>query len=163
MSASRHVRAVVLLPGIIAVAVPGALVAIGGANIAWGLSGVLAALLVALGCALIVAGFALWAWTLRLLAFVGRGTLAPWDPTRCLVTQGPYARMRNPMITAVLAVLAGEAALLGTILLPIWCGVFFAVNHAYFVLREEPDLRRRFGEQYRAYRSEVPRWVPRLR
>jgi protein-S-isoprenylcysteine O-methyltransferase Ste14 len=65
------------------------------------------------------------------------------------------------MITAVLAVLIGEAALFGSIGLLIWAAVFFAINCVYFVLQEEPGLTRRFGEEYCAYRRNVPRWLPR--
>jgi protein-S-isoprenylcysteine O-methyltransferase Ste14 len=43
----------------------------------------------------------------------------------------------------------------------IWCAVFFVLNHAFFLLYEEPGLERRFGEDYRAYRRNVPRWLPR--
>jgi protein-S-isoprenylcysteine O-methyltransferase Ste14 len=64
--------------------------------------------MVLIGVALIAAGLALWLWTLRLFIRIGEGTLAPWDPTRRLVVEGPYRRVRNPMITAVLAVLLGE-------------------------------------------------------
>jgi protein-S-isoprenylcysteine O-methyltransferase Ste14 len=31
-----------------------------------------------------------------------------------------------------------------------------------FVLVEEPGLERRFGDSYRAYKANVPRWIPRL-
>ena len=65
------------------------------------------------------------------------------------------------MITAVLAALAGEAALFGSLPLLLWCAVFFAVNYASFCVYEEPDLKRRFGEEYRAYKRNVPRWLPR--
>jgi protein-S-isoprenylcysteine O-methyltransferase Ste14 len=41
--------------------------------------------------------------------------------------------------------------------------VVFAVNAVYFPLVEEPGLRRRFGEDYDAYRANVPRWIPRRR
>ena len=98
---------------------------------------------------------------MRLFARIGRGTLAPWDPTRHLVVEGPYRHVRNPMITAVLAVLAGEAALFGSPPLLIWCAAFFAINHVFFRLHEEPGLERRFGEEYRAYKRNVPRWLPR--
>ena len=133
-----------------------------GTSIGWGLGGALAVIPVAMGIALIAAGFALWLWTVRLLAVIGKGTLAPWDATRHLVVEGPYAHVRNPMITAVLLVLLGEASLFGSVALLIWCALFFAINWAYFVLVEEPGLSRRFGEPYRAYRENVPRWIPRL-
>lgn len=65
------------------------------------------------------------------------------------------------MITAVLAVLLGEAALFGSPALLIWCAAFLAINWAWFALYEEPGLERRFGEEYLAYRRNVPRWIPR--
>jgi Putative protein-S-isoprenylcysteine methyltransferase len=144
-----------------AVLVPAAILLASGSAIGWGLGGAMTALPVLLGLALIAAGFALWLWTVRLFARVGEGTLAPWDPTRHLVVEGPYRHVRNPMITAVLAVLVGEAVLFGSVPLLIWFAAFFAINHAYFSVHEERDLERRFGDDYRAYRRNVPRWVPR--
>jgi protein-S-isoprenylcysteine O-methyltransferase Ste14 len=161
MSVWRHLRAIVLLPGAAAILVPLLILNGSGTNVGWGLGGAAAALPVLLGAALIAVGFALWLWTVRLLARVGEGTLAPWDPTRQLVAVGPYGYVRNPMITAVLAVLAGEAALFGSPQLLIWCAAFFAINHVFFLLYEEPAVERRFGAEYRAYAREVPRWFPR--
>jgi protein-S-isoprenylcysteine O-methyltransferase Ste14 len=162
MSAWRHAIAIVLLPGTAAVAVP-AIILLGGegASVGWGLEGMLAAAPVVVGLALIVIGSGLWAWTVRLFARIGKGTLAPWDPPRHLVVEGPYRHVRNPMITAVLAVLTGAAVLFGSPALLIWCAAFLAINWAYFVGYEEPGLERRFGDEYRAYRRNVPRWIPR--
>jgi protein-S-isoprenylcysteine O-methyltransferase Ste14 len=162
VSAWRQARAIALLPGTVTVVVPAVILIAGaGPNLGWGLEGVAAALPVVLGLALIAVGLALWVWTVRLFARIGKGTLAPWDPTRRLVVEGPYRYVRNPMITAVLAVLLGEAALFGSSALLVWWGAFFAVNWAFFVLHEEPGLERRFGDEYRDYKRNVPRWVPR--
>jgi protein-S-isoprenylcysteine O-methyltransferase Ste14 len=152
----------VLLPGTVTIVVPAVILVAGdGPDTGWGLDGILAALTVVVGAALIAAGFALWLRTVRLLARIGRGTLAPWDPTRKLVVEGPYRHVRNPMISAVLAVLLGEAALLGAPALLVWSGLFLAFNHLGFLTYEEPGLERRFGEEYREYRRNVPRWIPR--
>jgi protein-S-isoprenylcysteine O-methyltransferase Ste14 len=161
VSAWRQARAIFLLPGTASVVVPAIILIRSDANVGWNLAGVASALPVLLGLALISAGFALWLWTVRLFARIGGGTLAPWDPTRRLVVEGPYRHVRNPMITAVITVLAGEAALFGSPPLLIWLAVFFAFNHAYFCLSEEPGLERRFGEDYSAYKRHVPRWLPR--
>lgn len=161
MSRWRQTRAIALLPGTVTVLVPAAIIAITGSNVGWGFGGLVAALSVLLGLSLTAAGFALWLWTVRLFARIGEGTLAPWDPTRRLVVEGPYRHVRNPMIAAVLAVLAGEAAVFGSLPLLIWFAAFFAGNVVFFSLYEEPDLERRFGEDYRAYKANVPRWLPR--
>ena len=58
---------------------------------------------------MIAFGFALPVWTVKLFVTVGQGTLAPWDPTSKLVVRGPYSHVRNPMITGVACILAGEA------------------------------------------------------
>ena len=76
---------------------------------------------------------------------------------------GPYRHVRNPMISGVALILAGEALLWRSGALALWLGVFFVINHTYFLLSEEPGLERRFGESYRAYRANVPRWIPRAR
>ena len=110
---------------------------------------------------LFIAGLALLSWCVVLFARVGHGTLAPWDPTRNLVAAGPYRYVRNPMITGVAIMLMGEALFWGSALLGIWACIFVLVNHVYFLLSEEPGLEKRFGEDYRVYKANVPRWIPR--
>jgi protein-S-isoprenylcysteine O-methyltransferase Ste14 len=101
--------------------------------------------------------------TISLFAREGKGTLAPWDPTQRLVVRGPYRYVRNPMITGVLSILLGEAALFGSLWVLAWWLAFFAINAVYFPLIEEPGLRGRFGDEYERYRRSVPRWIPRRR
>lgn len=161
MSAWRQARAIALLPGTVTVLIPLVVLIVTGSDVGWDLDGALAVLPILLGLAAIAAGFALWLWTVRLFARIGRGTLAPWDPTTHLVAEGPYRHVRNPMITAVVTVLAGEAALFGSLPLLIWCLAFLGINHVFFLTYEEPGLVRRFGDEYRAYRDNVPRWLPR--
>src|SRR5262245_45100060 len=72
------------------------------------------------GVLLFLFGLALFAWCVLLFARVGRGTLAPWDPTQKLVAIGPYRYVRNPMICGVAAMLAGEALFWGSWILGLW-------------------------------------------
>ena len=157
----RHLRAIGMLPGIAAIAVPAVLLATTDFEVGWGLDGALGALPVIAGAALICAGLALMHRTISLFARQGEGTLAPWDPTRKLVVIGPYRFVRNPMITGVLCVLLGEAALFGSPWILAWAGAFLGVNAVWFPLVEEPGLGRRFGAEYEEYRRHVPRWLPR--
>jgi protein-S-isoprenylcysteine O-methyltransferase Ste14 len=115
------------------------------------------------GLILFAIGLGVFSWCVSLFGRVGRGTLAPWDPTRNLVVAGPYRYVRNPMISGVVAMLLGEALLGESLAVGLWACVFIFVNHLYFVWSEEPGLEKRFGASYRAYKAAVPRWIPRLR
>jgi protein-S-isoprenylcysteine O-methyltransferase Ste14 len=150
----RHAAAVLLLPVVATVGIP--------ALIVWH-SGATFGPLAFVGLPLIALGLALLVSTIKLFASVGRGTLAPWDPTTRLVVRGPYRYVRNPMISGVLFILLGEAALFNSIPLLVWSAAFFAVNAVYFPLVEEPGLARRFGNDYERYKANVPRWLPRMR
>lgn len=94
---------------------------------------------------------------------IGKGTLAPWSPTKKLVVSGMHAYVRNPMIMGVLAVLIGESAAVLSLNIFLWAIVFFIINTVYFILYEEPDLERKFGDEYREYRKHVRRWIPALK
>jgi protein-S-isoprenylcysteine O-methyltransferase Ste14 len=133
------------------------------ALILWSSSLHVSVLSAVVGGLLVLVGLALVVWTVRLFVTEGRGTLAPWDATTRLVVRGPYRHVRNPMITGVATILAGEAVLFQSWGIAILLAGFVAVNAVYFPLVEEPGLSRRFGPEYDVYRSHVPRWVPRPR
>jgi protein-S-isoprenylcysteine O-methyltransferase Ste14 len=145
----------VLLPGTVAVVIPALILSFEGVNVRPATA--------VLGACAIAAGLGLVAWTIALFVRLGRGTLAPWDPTSRLVVQGPYSYVRNPMITGVGTILAGEAIFFRSWGIAIQLAVFAVVNAIYFPLVEEPGLRRRFGAEYEEYCARVPRWLPRVR
>jgi protein-S-isoprenylcysteine O-methyltransferase Ste14 len=157
----RHLLSIALLPFLVVVVVPWTL--LGGSADAHLTDDSALRLRVIAGAAVFVWGFAFFAWCVSHFARVGRGTLAPWDPTRHLVVTGPYRWVRNPMISGVALMLLGEAAFFGSRAVGLWAASFLAINHLYFVFSEEPGLERRFGQEYRTYKGEVPRWIPRLR
>jgi protein-S-isoprenylcysteine O-methyltransferase Ste14 len=113
------------------------------------------------GILLITIGIIMMYKTIRTFASVGKGTLSPKAPTQHFVTVGLYRYLRNPMILGGLLVLLGEAIIFGSSLIFLWCGCFGALNHFWFIKREEPDLESRFGDEYRQYKRNVPRWIPR--
>ena len=105
-------------------------------------------------------GLALYAWCLWHFTVSGRGTPAPIDPAEALVVQGPYRVVRNPMYLAVLAILLGEVALFEAPVLILYTAIWFAFVFCFVFFYEEPTLRRQFGDAYRLYSAEVPRWIP---
>ena len=159
----RHLVSILLLPFVVVVIAPVWLLNRFPSAVSPGVEAALPGwALRAIGLALCLGGFGLFSWCISLFVRVGRGTLAPWAPTRNLVAVGPYRYVRNPMISGVVAMLLGEALLWESIVLGLWACVFTLINHAYCVLFEEPGLEQRFGEDYRAYKASVPRWIPRL-
>ena len=164
MTLLRHLLAILLLPTLVVIAVPAWLRSAGAASDSrWPDPSALFWLPRASAMLLFAAGLSLFLWCLSLFARIGRGTLAPWDPTRNLVASGPYRLVRNPMISAVALMLLAQALFWGSWLLALWATLFVLINHTYFVLSEEPGLERRFGDAYLAYQAAVPRWLPRLR
>ncbi len=154
----RLVRAIVLLPGIVLVAVP-ALILLGAPPPP--VAPAVRVVLIVAGLAAVAVGLSLGVATTRMLFREGRGTPAPWDATRKLVVRGVYRRVRNPMMTGVFCILLGEAAAFASTALLTYLVIVIVVNLLYIPLVEERGLERRFGEQYREYKRNVPRWIPR--
>ena len=159
----RHLLSILLLPFMVVVAMPWWLQSrFADADTRWLDGSLLAKFARLIGFVVLAIGLALFIWCIKLFVQVGQGTLAPWDPTRKLVAIGPYRHVRNPMISAVVLLLIGQALWWGSLVIAAWAGIFILLNQAYFILSEEPGLEARFGESYRLYKAEVPRWVPRL-
>jgi protein-S-isoprenylcysteine O-methyltransferase Ste14 len=158
----RHLVTIAVLPFTVAVLIPvwlarrNAISPVVGSNPAQ--IGLQTAGLVLLGI-----GLLLFAASLRNFITEGRGTLAPWDPPRKLVTRWPYRYVRNPMISGVVLVLFGEALVLLSFPHLQWAVIFLGINAVYIPLLEEPLLARRFGAAYQNYCRHVPRLLPRLR
>lgn len=114
------------------------------------------------GLMILLIGLVTMILTIRMFIQLGKGTLAPWSPTRKLVVFGLYRYVRNPMILGVSLILLGESILFRSYRIAVWLVIFFLTNHFYFLLFEEPGLEKRFWREYVEYKRNVPRWIPRL-
>lgn len=97
-------------------------------------------------------------WCVRDFYVVGRGTLAPWDPTQQLVEVGLYRYTRNPMYIAVSLILAGWAISFASAGLTVYLLIVMGAFELRVVLGEEPWLLATHGERWTAYANRVPRW-----
>ena len=116
-----------------------------------------------LGVALMVLAAPLFFRFLAGFVREGHGTPAPIAPTVHLVVGGPFQWIRNPGYVAVVSLVVGQALFLGSWPVLAYAALLAVAFHLFVVLYEEPTLRCQFGEQYEAYCSAVPRWLPRLR
>jgi protein-S-isoprenylcysteine O-methyltransferase Ste14 len=93
----------------------------------------------------------------------GQGTPAPFDPPVVFVPTGPYRYVRNPMYIGAGFFLAGLALFQRSASILIFSAALLFAAHLFVLFFEEPDLERRFGESYTAYKRATNRWLPRLR
>jgi protein-S-isoprenylcysteine O-methyltransferase Ste14 len=112
--------------------------------------------------ALALAGFAVWIICLDAFSRHGRGTPLAADAPRHLITTGPFARIRNPIMAAELAIIWAEALYIGSLGVALFALAMTVSAHWLVVHIEEAELHARFGESYAVYCRKVPRWFPRL-
>jgi protein-S-isoprenylcysteine O-methyltransferase Ste14 len=83
----------------------------------------------------------------------------PMEPTTAVVVHGPYRFTRNPMYVSLVALYVGVTLFVNSawplILLP---AVVLLVQRQV-IAREEAYLESKFGEEYRAYKARVRRWI----
>ena len=92
------------------------------------------------------------------------GTPVHFNPPPVLVDSGPYRYARNPMLTGVFLLLFGIGfAIKSLSLVLIFTPLYVLAN--FWELREieEPELLRRLGKDYLAYRERTPMFIPSIR
>jgi len=92
-----------------------------------------------------------------------KGTPVPFNPPPKLVTTGPYAYIRNPMLSGVFILLFGFGILFNSIsLFFIFAPIFILLNFLELKVIEEPELEKRLGKNYLKYKKRVPMFIPKL-
>ena len=112
--------------------------------------------------ALPIFSFALFLIGWSVLNFLrAKGTPVPFNPPPQLVTTGPYAYVRNPMLTGVFALFFGFGVLLGSAsLFVVFTPLFIFINVWELKAIEEPELLKRLGEDYNEYRKRTLMFFP---
>jgi protein-S-isoprenylcysteine O-methyltransferase Ste14 len=117
-----------------------------------------AALRYGAGGALVALGLLMMTLALRAFRAAGTNVETP-KPATALVTDGIYARSRNPMYVALALLFAGIGVLANSGWLALLLVPYVAVLRIGVIAREERYLERKFGAPYRAYRGRVRRWL----
>lgn len=112
---------------------------------------------------LMTVGVAMIAWTV--LCFrKARGTPVPINPPQVLIASGPYRYARNPMLVGVFFLMFGLGFAIRSLSLVLIFAPLYALAHVWELKQiEEPELVKRFGEEFLAYRERTPMFLPRLR
>jgi protein-S-isoprenylcysteine O-methyltransferase Ste14 len=111
-----------------------------------------------LGWGLLLAGVLL-AVSAAYLFRRGGTTPNPTKPTTALVIGGPYRLTRNPMYVGMATLYFGGTLLLNDPWPLAFLPVVIALVRRRVIAREEAYLERRFGDEYRAYKARVRRWI----
>jgi protein-S-isoprenylcysteine O-methyltransferase Ste14 len=91
--------------------------------------------------------------------FIAAGTnVNPMQPALAMVTTGIFSHVRNPMYQGGTLLLIGLALILGSDWMLILLVPALLVLHFGVVLREERYLGIKFGDAYRRYQHQVPRY-----
>ena len=110
------------------------------------------------GGAVLLVGAA-FAWT-GARTLLRRGTnFIPTRPALALATDGIYAWTRNPMYVGGAPLMLGLAIVIALDWLPLLMVPAWFVLHFGIVRREERYLAGKFGDEYRRYCAQVPRYV----
>ena len=112
-----------------------------------------------LALVLLVPGITLLIWCIRDFLVTGKGTLAPWDPPRLLVSSGSYRFSRNPMYVGVSLILLGWSMAFESWDLLVYALIVMTAFHLRVVFGEEPWLARMHGRKWDDYVARVPRWL----
>jgi protein-S-isoprenylcysteine O-methyltransferase Ste14 len=93
-----------------------------------------------------------------------KGTPVPFNPPPKLVNAGPYAYVRNPMLSGVFILMFGFGILFNSIsLVFIFTPLFILFNYVELKAIEETELEKRLGKKYLKYKKRVPMFIPKLR
>ncbi|MEK9671169.1 MAG: isoprenylcysteine carboxylmethyltransferase family protein [Rhodospirillaceae bacterium] len=86
-------------------------------------------------------------------------TIKPYEVSTRLLTEGPFRFSRNPIYSAMVLGLLGAGVVLGAASAFLVIPVFIWLIRRKFIAVEEAMLEDAFGDDYRAYKSRVRRWL----
>lgn len=110
------------------------------------------------GWASIVVGVLLMLWAAREM-YRHRTTINPYGTPSSLLQSGPFRFSRNPIYLADTFVYCGVALLLSSLWPWLLLPLLILCMQRMVIVYEEHLLTRLFGDQYRAYRRRVRRWL----
>ena len=109
---------------------------------------------------LILVGAPIAVWTVIDQFTRARGTPLPVMATQRLLTDGPYALSRNPMVFGTLSTYLGVSLFSGSWSSMIMFLVFSTLLLCYLKLVEERELAARFGQAYLDYKGRTFFLIP---
>jgi protein-S-isoprenylcysteine O-methyltransferase Ste14 len=86
-------------------------------------------------------------------------SMLPARRSRALITTGPFQLTRNPLYLGLVLLYGSICLIAGAVWPLLFLPVTVALLHRVVIRPEEAYLEHRFGDEYRAYKARVRRWV----
>ena len=112
----------------------------------------------AVGLAFMAVGFALAIFPARRFRKAGTSVM-PGEPSTVLIREGAYKVTRNPIYVGLILIYFGLCLVLTSVWMLLLLVPAVIVLHRGVVKREEDYLSWKFGDDYRRYMDQVPRWL----
>lgn len=111
-----------------------------------------------IGIAVLILGVAINGWGVYTM-YRARTAIHPGHPANRLVTSGPFRYSRNPLYVGLNLVFLGLVLVVDSLWgLPVFLATVL-VMHYGVIRREERHLEAAFGDEFRAYRARVRRYL----
>jgi len=111
----------------------------------------------------LIVGFFFVGWSV-IYFLKSKGTPVPANPPPNLVITGPYAYSRNPMLTGIFFLIFGTGFWISSFsLVLIFTPLFIITNVLELKKIEEPELEKRFGQEYTDYKKKTPMFIINLK
>lgn len=110
------------------------------------------------GVLLAVLGVIVMVWATVTMRRAGESPV-PMEPTRTLVTDGPFGFSRNPLYLAMTLVYAGIALAFSSLWALALLLVVLVIMDRGVIASEEQYLHGQLGESYAQYKARVRRWL----
>lgn len=79
-----------------------------------------------------------------------------------LMTDGVYARVRHPQYTGLFLIVFGEGIVHWPTIVSVIAFPVIVIAYTLLARREERQMIKEFGDEYRAYQQRVPMFIPRI-
>lgn len=112
-----------------------------------------------IGGVFLLVGLGISIYHSRLFKKEGANIMTFGEPTK-IVKSGMFRYSRNPMYLGFVVALVGAAILYqGAISSFLLVALFWFITDRWYIRFEEAEMLKKFGEEYREYCKQTPRWI----
>jgi protein-S-isoprenylcysteine O-methyltransferase Ste14 len=79
-----------------------------------------------------------------------------------LMTDGVYARVRHPQYTGLFLIVFGEGVVHWPTIVSVIAFPIIVIAYTLLAQKEERQMIKEFGDEYREYQQRVPMFIPRI-